>query len=56
MARVLQPHPIRRNLSGHGHFDMQAYADYFSGRLKDQDYDPEALEESLAHLPKVAAE
>ena len=29
------------NLSGHGHFDMQAYSDYFSGKLVDQDYDPE---------------
>jgi tryptophan synthase beta chain len=44
------------NLSGHGHFDMQASTDYFSGKLEDQDYDPRALEESLAHLPKVAAE
>jgi tryptophan synthase beta chain len=44
------------NLSGHGHFDMQAYSDYFSGKLVDQDYDPAALETSLAHLPKVAAE
>jgi tryptophan synthase beta chain len=24
------------NLSGHGHFDMQAYADYLAGRLSDQ--------------------
>ncbi len=44
------------NLSGHGHFDMQAYTDYFAGKLKDEDYDPAALEASLAHLPKVAAE
>jgi tryptophan synthase beta chain len=44
------------NLSGHGHFDMQAYSDYFAGKLVDQDYDPAALESSLAHLPKVAAE
>ena len=44
------------NLSGHGHFDMQAYTDYFAGKLEDQDYDPKALEELLAHLPKVAAE
>jgi tryptophan synthase beta chain len=44
------------NLSGHGHFDMQAYTDYFAGKLVDQDYDPKALETSLAHLPKVAAE
>jgi hypothetical protein len=35
---------------------MQAYTDYFSGQLKDMDYDPKELEASLAHLPKVAAE
>ena len=35
---------------------MQAYTDYFAGKLEDQDYDPKALEASLAHLPKVAAE
>jgi tryptophan synthase beta chain len=35
---------------------MQAYSDYFAGKLKDEDYDPKALEASLAHLPKVAAE
>jgi tryptophan synthase beta chain len=44
------------NLSGHGHFDMQAYLDYFSGKLLDLDYDAAALEASLALLPKVAAE
>jgi tryptophan synthase beta chain len=44
------------NLSGHGHFDMQAYTDYFAGKLIDQDYDPAALAASLAELPKVAAE
>ena len=44
------------NLSGHGHFDMQAYTDYLSGKLIDQDYDQAALDNSLAHLPKLAAE
>ena len=39
------------NLSGHGHFDMQAYIDYFAGKLVDQDYDAAALEASLAQLP-----
>ncbi len=43
------------NLCGHGNFDMSAYADYFAGRLDDRDYDPVALEESLAELPEVAA-
>jgi tryptophan synthase beta chain len=41
------------NLSGHGHFDMQAYIDYFEGKLKDQDYDQAALSKSLAALPVV---
>jgi tryptophan synthase beta chain len=44
------------NLSGHGHFDMQAYTDYFAGKLQDQDYDAALLEAALAQLPKVAAE
>ena len=44
------------NLSGHGHFDMQAYLDYFSGKLLDLDYDAAALEASLAQLPAVAGE
>ena len=42
------------NLSGHGHFDMQAYSDYFSGRLVDQDYDEAELAMALAGLPSVA--
>ena len=41
------------NLSGHGHFDMQAYIDYFEGKLKDQPYDQGALDKSLAALPAV---
>ncbi len=44
------------NLSGHGHFDMQAYMDYFAGKLEDRDYDHAALDASLASLPEVAAE
>ncbi len=44
------------NLSGHGHFDMQAYTDYFAGKLKDQAHDEAALEKSLGELPAVAAE
>ena len=43
------------NLSGHGHFDMQAYTDYFAGKLEDRNYDEAALRDSLAALPKVAA-
>lgn len=44
------------NLSGHGHFDMQAYADFFSGKLEDLHYEEDLLAKSLAGLPKVAAE
>jgi tryptophan synthase beta chain len=42
------------NLSGHGNFDMQAYTDYLAGKLVDQDYDPAALQASLAQLPTAA--
>jgi tryptophan synthase beta chain len=44
------------NLCGHGHFDMQAYLDYFSGKLQDIDYDEADLRRSLSHLPNMAAE
>ena len=36
------------NLSGHGHFDMQAYADYLGGKLEDQQVDGGELERALA--------
>ena len=41
------------NLSGHGHFDMQAYIDYFAGKLKDLPYDESELAMALAGLPSV---
>ncbi len=41
------------NLSGHGHFDMQAYLDYFGGKLKDIQYDEADLAAALAKLPQV---
>jgi tryptophan synthase beta chain len=44
------------NLTGHGHFDMQAYTDYFAGKLEDRSYDEAALKAALAELPLVAAE
>uniref|UniRef100_Q07TK7 Tryptophan synthase beta chain n=1 Tax=Rhodopseudomonas palustris (strain BisA53) TaxID=316055 RepID=Q07TK7_RHOP5 len=43
------------NLSGHGHFDMQAYINYFEGKLVDQDYDEAELAMALSGLPSVAA-
>jgi tryptophan synthase beta chain len=43
------------NLCGHGHFDMQAYTDYFAGKLTDRSYAEEELAMALAGLPSVAA-
>ena len=43
------------NLCGHGHFDMQAYTDYFSGKLTDMKYDESELAMALAGLPSVQA-
>jgi tryptophan synthase beta chain len=43
------------NLSGHGHFDMQAYMDYFAGKLLDQNYDEAELSMALSGLPAVEA-
>jgi len=43
------------NLCGHGHFDMQAYIDYFSNKLLDLDYDESELAMALSGLPSVPA-
>jgi tryptophan synthase beta chain len=40
--------------SGHGHFDLGAYEEYLSGRLKDYEYPKELVDKALADLPKVA--
>lgn len=44
------------NLSGHGYFDMQAYTDFFDGKLTDEPYDEAILAKSLEGLPNIAAE
>jgi tryptophan synthase beta chain len=41
------------NLCGHGHFDMQAYMDYFADKLEDRSYDERELAMALAGLPSV---
>ena len=41
------------SLSGHGHFDMGAYTDYFTGKLQDLTYDEADLAMALAGLPSV---
>jgi tryptophan synthase beta chain len=43
------------NLCGHGHFDMQAYSDYFAGKLSDMSYDESELAMALAGLPSAQA-
>jgi tryptophan synthase beta chain len=40
-------------LSGHGHFDMQAYDDYLANRLPEVEFSDEALERGLADVPPV---
>jgi tryptophan synthase beta chain len=41
------------NLSGHGHFDMQAYDDYLHGRLPEVEFRQEDVDAGLAHVPDV---
>jgi tryptophan synthase beta chain len=41
------------NLSGHGIFDLAAYDEYVSGRMKDTIFDPEKMKQALAELPKI---
>jgi tryptophan synthase beta chain len=43
------------NLTGQGNFDMQAYADYFAGKLEDRELDQKTLDAAFAELPRVAA-
>jgi tryptophan synthase beta chain len=41
------------NLSGHGHFDMSAYEQYFAGKIVDYEYPEEAIRKAEADLPKL---
>jgi tryptophan synthase beta chain len=43
------------NLSGHGHFDMSAYAAYFAGELEDLEMPEEELDAALEGLPEAPA-
>src|SRR3954468_13756504 len=43
------------NLSGHGHFDMSAYAAYFAGDLQDLEMPDEELSAALDRLPDAPA-
>ncbi len=48
-----KPQTILFNFSGHGLIDMGSYDKYFSGDLHNYDYPKEAIEESMAKLPKI---
>jgi len=39
--------------SGHGHFDMAAYDEYLTGKLKDHKVSAAKIKEALAQLPQV---
>ncbi|MBU0946309.1 MAG: TrpB-like pyridoxal phosphate-dependent enzyme [Proteobacteria bacterium] len=47
------PKTILFNFSGHGLIDMASYDKYFSGDLQNYDYPKEAIEASMAKLPKI---
>ena len=42
-------------LSGHGHFDMSAYAAYFAGELEDLEFSEEEIAAALERLPEAPA-
>jgi tryptophan synthase beta chain len=48
-----EPKTILFNFSGHGLIDMVSYDKYFAGELQDYDYPAEAIEASMANLPKL---
>jgi tryptophan synthase beta chain len=48
-----QERVILFNLSGHGHFDMQAYDTYLAGQLQDYAYPADAVAEAKKRLPQV---
>jgi tryptophan synthase beta chain len=43
------------NLSGHGHFDMSAYAAYHAGELEDLEFSEADMDAALARLPDAPA-
>ncbi len=45
---------IAFNLSGHGHFDLEGYAQYLAGKLPDYEYPVEQVAKAVAKLPKVS--
>ena len=50
-----EPRVLFFNLSGHGHFDMAAYDQYFRGELEDYQHPAATIAASLERLPKLAS-
>jgi tryptophan synthase beta chain len=50
-----QAKTIVLGLSGHGHFDLGAYDEFFCGKLQDYEYPKDKVAEALAKLPKISA-
>ena len=50
-----QAKTILLGLSGHGHFDLGAYDEFFAGKLQDYEYPKDKVAEALTKLPKVPA-
>jgi tryptophan synthase beta chain len=48
------PRTILFGLSGHGHFDLAAYESFLTGAMRDEEFDQDAVERSLAALPSLA--
>lgn len=44
------------NLSGHGHFDMAAYADFVAGNLVDYEHPEERIADAIGKVPVVTGE
>ncbi len=48
-----EPRAILIGLSGHGHFDMSAYAAYHAGKLTDLEFSEADVREALSHMPQA---
>jgi len=46
---------ILLGLSGHGHFDMSAYAAYHAGELEDLEFSETEMQSALERLPAAPA-
>ena len=54
IINLIKAKTILFNLCGHGHFDMQAYGDYFNNKLSEDKYNEGEVNKALEKLPKIA--